>query len=79
VERAAILCPGSEILPAHLPPKLGAGDPAQAQAGDLVSLESLEETHIRRVLAQTRSLDEAAAVLGIDSATLWRKRKKMGM
>jgi NtrC-family two-component system response regulator AlgB len=28
------------------------------------------------VLARTSTLDEAAAILGIDASTLWRKRKK---
>jgi NtrC-family two-component system response regulator AlgB len=42
-------------------------------------LDQLEELHIRRVLAKTRSLDEAAKVLGVDVATLWRRRKKYGI
>jgi NtrC-family two-component system response regulator AlgB len=45
----------------------------------MISLEKLEELHIRRVLAATKSLDEAAEVLGIDAATLWRRRKKYGI
>jgi NtrC-family two-component system response regulator AlgB len=28
------------------------------------------------VLAHTKSLEEAAEILGIDTATLWRRRKK---
>jgi NtrC-family two-component system response regulator AlgB len=47
--------------------------------GDLVSLEEIEERHIRRVLAATRSFDEAAQVLALDPATLWRRRKKYGI
>jgi two-component system, NtrC family, response regulator AlgB len=39
----------------------------------------IEETHIRRVLATTKSLQEAAEILGIDQATLWRKRKQFGI
>jgi NtrC-family two-component system response regulator AlgB len=31
------------------------------------------------VLAATKSLQEAADVLGIDQATLWRKRKQFGI
>jgi len=34
-----------------------------------VSLEKIEEEHIRRVLASAKSLQEAAEVLGIDQAT----------
>ncbi len=43
------------------------------------SLEKIEEEHIRRVLASTKSLQEAAEVLGIDQATLWRRRKQYGI
>jgi NtrC-family two-component system response regulator AlgB len=42
-------------------------------------LEALEEMHVRKVLASTRTLEEAARVLGIDAATLWRKRKRYGI
>jgi two-component system, NtrC family, response regulator AlgB len=47
--------------------------------GDPVSLDAIEEQHIRRVLAETSSLQDAAAILGIDQATLWRKRKQLGI
>jgi NtrC-family two-component system response regulator AlgB len=39
----------------------------------------IEENHIRRVMATTKSLQEAAEILGIDQATLWRKRKQFGI
>jgi NtrC-family two-component system response regulator AlgB len=78
VERAAILCRtdrlGLECLPANL-----SGAEADSHIGDAVSLERIEEAHIRRVLAGAKSLQEAAAVLGIDQATLWRRRKKYGL
>jgi len=81
IERALILCGGRPIGLEHLPVAFGVGAPAAnlAEAGDLVPLDKLEEIHIRRVLARTKSLDEAAAVLGIDLATLWRRRKKYGI
>jgi NtrC-family two-component system response regulator AlgB len=47
--------------------------------GDRVPLSTIEELHIRRVLASTSSLQEAADVLGIDQATLWRRRKTYGI
>ena len=75
VERAAILCQtdkvGIECLPENLLPS-----DSGARPGDRVSLEKIEEEHIRRVLATTTSLQEAADILGIDQATLWRRRKK---
>jgi NtrC-family two-component system response regulator AlgB len=44
-----------------------------------VTLDELEAEHIRRVLALSRSLEEAARTLGIDPATLYRKRGKLGL
>ncbi|MBI4767332.1 MAG: hypothetical protein HY787_22520 [Deltaproteobacteria bacterium] len=44
--------------------------------GDPLTLERIEDQHIRRILAATRSLQEAADILGVDQATLWRRRKK---
>ena len=41
-------------------------------------LEKIEREHIMRVLAQSATLDEAAATLGINVTTLWRKRKRYG-
>jgi len=78
IERCAILNTkewiGPELLPGSM--TLTAADPAP---GAMVTLEKLEELHIRRVLAGTKHLEEAAEVLGIDAATLWRRRKKYGI
>jgi NtrC-family two-component system response regulator AlgB len=78
VERAAILCQtdhvGIECFPENLLPS-----DSVARLGDRVSLEKIEEEHIRRVLATARSIQEAADILGIDQATLWRRRKKYGI
>jgi NtrC-family two-component system response regulator AlgB len=83
VERAVILSPTSWIEPSDLPDNLNpfpAADPAQAPgAGARITLEELENEHLRRVLAGTSSLEEAAQILGIDPATLYRKRKKLGL
>jgi len=76
VERAAVLATGS-VLSAEA---MGAAPQARsAPAGELLPLEALEEMHVRKVLASTRTLEEAARVLGIDAATLWRKRKRYGI
>lgn len=78
IERAVILgsgdCVGQSDLPDNITPASGA--PA---IGDMVPLCTIEELHIRRVLANTSSLQEAANVLGIDQATLWRRRKAYGI
>jgi NtrC-family two-component system response regulator AlgB len=78
VERAAILCRTDRIGPECLPAGLFPGG-AEVRIGDPVALEKIEEAHIRRVLASSRSLQEAAGTLGIDQATLWRRRKKYGV
>jgi NtrC-family two-component system response regulator AlgB len=45
----------------------------------LRSLEEVERDYIAQVIGKTSSLEEAARVLKIDSATLWRKRKKYSL
>jgi NtrC-family two-component system response regulator AlgB len=75
-----ILATGPEVGLADLPAQVGAvprGGPVEV--GAAVTLEALEAEHIRRVLASTPTLDEAAAVLGIDPSTLYRKRKRCGL
>jgi NtrC-family two-component system response regulator AlgB len=78
IERAAILCPGDVIGVENLPESISPHR-APIQLGDRVPLSMVEENHIRRVLATTKSLQEAAEILGIDQATLWRKRKQFGI
>jgi len=86
VERAVILAHGNKIMPEDLPVELqdfhynghGAREDEVA-LGSLISLERLEEIHIRRILEKTKSLAQASEVLGIDQATLYRKRKRIGL
>lgn len=78
IERAVILCHGAFIEPKHLS-LIADGKAARDKIGDLVSLEQVEEAHIRRVLGAARSMEEAATILGIDTVTLWRRRKKYGL
>ena len=75
IERAVILGSGDEI---------GADDFAEIiqvrsefRVGGRVTLEELENEHMRRVIANTRTIDEAAAILGVDPATLYRRKKKL--
>lgn len=80
IERAVILAEGEEITPRDLPeasPVHGLnGHERGAEVGQRVSIEKLECEHIRQVMGITDSLQEAAEVLGIDAATLYRKRKR---
>jgi two-component system, NtrC family, response regulator AlgB len=78
VERAAILCQTDSVGIEYLPENLLPSD-SSARLGDRVSLEKIEEEHIRWVLATTKLLQEAADILGVDQATLWRRRKKYGI
>jgi NtrC-family two-component system response regulator AlgB len=79
VERAAILANGPAVGLAELPPNFATGAPAAVAVGDLVPLETIEEQHIRGILSTTKSFDSAAKILGIDYATLWRRRRKYGL
>jgi two-component system, NtrC family, response regulator AlgB len=79
IERAVLLSNGSEVEAAHLPLKIKQAPEESGAIGDLISLERMEEIHIKRVLDQTESLEEAARILEIDPTTLWRRRKKYGM
>jgi len=78
VEHAAIMCQGDRVGLEHLSDALRPRS-AVTQLGDPVDLETIEEQHIRRVLASVKSLQEAADILGIDQATLWRRRKQYGI
>ena len=86
IERAVIMAKGSKIgledLPAELRAQTAPGtkdNGASLEVGSLVSMEKLEEAHLRKVLERTGNLAKAAEVLGIDQATLYRKRKKIGL
>ena len=78
IERAVILGSGEILDKNDLP---GSIIPATAalKIGDMVPLATIEELHIRRVMASSSSLQDAADVLGIDQATLWRRRKTYGI
>jgi len=67
---------------ADLPERIGqalarADEPIEV--GRRVSLVALEDEHVKRVLRNTSSLEEAAFVLKINPSTLYRKRKRLGL
>lgn len=79
IERAVILAAGETIELGDLPDEFHEPGPPAVTVGARVSLEALEAEHVRRVLQTARNLDDAAKTLGIDPATLYRKRQKLGL
>jgi NtrC-family two-component system response regulator AlgB len=81
VERAVVLGDGDWIEPRDLPAAVTGSaasvDHATIEPGMNISLKALEREHIRRVIDHTATLEEAASVLAIDPATLYRKRKRL--
>ena len=75
LERAIVLARGKEIVPEDLPDALFRSE-LPAQTSTPGKLEDLEREHIMRVLADSSTLEEAAATLGINPTTLWRKRRR---
>lgn len=80
IERGVILASGAEVGSSDLPAQVGAALPGGImELGGSVTLDQLEAEHIRRVLARTATMEEAAVLLGIDPSTLYRKRKRHGL
>jgi NtrC-family two-component system response regulator AlgB len=76
IERAVILSAGEQIEPADIGETTQNG--SDIRLGGKISLTEIEHEHIRRVVENTKTFAEAAEILGIDPATLFRKRKKQG-
>src|SRR5258706_1767435 len=66
VERAVILCRGERVTPDLLPFGQASAPPAEGRVGDTSPVERIQGRHVRRVLATSKSLEEAAKTLGID-------------
>jgi two-component system, NtrC family, response regulator AlgB len=75
IERAVLLCRGDYIGVEHLPPNL-LNTESNVQIGDLIPLATVEELHVRRVVATARSMRQAATILGIDAGTVVRRMKR---
>jgi transcriptional regulator with PAS, ATPase and Fis domain len=79
IERGVILCKGDEIAVADLPSEVvgqGSGSASPAAAGSAAgpTLEAMERQHIVTTLRQVGGhRGKAAALLGIDPKTLYRK------
>jgi NtrC-family two-component system response regulator AlgB len=77
IERAVVLSRGDQITLDDLPDRILAA-PSHTGARNL-TLEQMERRHIEQVLEQAMTLEEAAEMLGINVATLWRKRRRYGL
>lgn len=76
MQRAVLLARKGVVEITHLPEEVKS---ATERPQPLQSLEEVEKLHIKRVLQNARDYLEAAELLGIDPATLWRKRKKYSL
>lgn len=79
MERALLLAEGRSVRLVDLPPALSGAAAKEEGSERLLTLAELEEAHIRKVLGLGVSMDKAAALLGITTVTLWRKRKELGL
>src|SRR5260370_30778696 len=75
IERGVILATGSDVGLADLPAQVGGSIPqGTTEVGGALTLDQLAAEHIRVILARTPTMEEAAADLGIDPTTHYRKR-----
>ncbi|HEY5704381.1 MAG TPA: sigma-54 dependent transcriptional regulator [Terrimicrobiaceae bacterium] len=75
IERAVILSDHQQIELADLWDTIHS--PSEVRLGGNFTLEQMEAEHIRRLIASHKTLEEVAEILGIDPATLYRKRKRI--
>ncbi|MBI4531909.1 MAG: hypothetical protein HY709_10380, partial [Candidatus Latescibacteria bacterium] len=82
VQRAVIVCQGAEIRAEEIKVEFGRGRDEGVEE-EIVSFEEHERRYIRRVLERTRwkikGVDGAAALLGINAATLRSRMKRLGI
>jgi NtrC-family two-component system response regulator AlgB len=79
IEHAVMLWPATVIEPHAFPERIAPRATSGPTLGGDATLEAVEREHILRVLARKATLEDAAQSLGIDTSTLWRKRKKYGV
>ncbi len=80
IERAVILCDGTELDASLLPYEFNEITTTKDNAVSAFDLSSIEKLHIQRVLNHTHgNRAEAARLLNIGVATLYRKLKEYGL
>ena len=75
IERAVLLCKADVVGVEHLPLNLS-NPPSPYAVGDMVALEAIENLHIRKVVASTKSIATAASILGIHPGTILRRLRR---
>jgi len=74
IERAVILCNGSELTPDDLPLEMRTSNIHSQKNSTAMDLSSVEKAHIQKVLMHTHgNKTEAARLLNIGLTTLYRK------
>jgi NtrC-family two-component system response regulator AlgB len=76
IQRAILLAKNKCIELSDLPEEVRLATENQPQN---LTLEEAEKLHIKKVIQTATDLNQAARILGIDPATLWRKRKKYNL
>ena len=74
IERAVILSDGTVIEASDLAESVHSS--SEIRLGGRFTLEEIEAEHLRRLIANTATLEEVAKILDLDPATLYRKRKR---
>jgi NtrC-family two-component system response regulator AlgB len=75
IERAVILSEGEVIEASDLSDTIQPA--AEIRLGGQFTFEEIEAEHIRRLVSTTSTFEEAAKILAVDPATLYRKRKRL--
>ena len=74
IERAVILWPSPVLEPRAFPERIAGARGQAPTVGGHFTLDEIERAHIMAIVGQSKTMEEAAAALGIDDSTLWRKR-----
>jgi NtrC-family two-component system response regulator AlgB len=76
LERAVILWPSAVVEPQAFPERIVGRRERGPYVGGPFTLDEIERAHLTAIVGQSKTMEDAAAALGIDDSTLWRKRKR---
>lgn len=80
IEQAFVLCRDGQIEMKHLPPELRPESSGKSGKNEMIRLDSLERSTIEEALRRRRgNRRQAAADLGINASTLYRKIQTFGI